>query len=208
MTLAELTGRIRDAIVDGDFAPNQRLIEADLSESYGVSRAMVRTALLELAGDGLIDRVPNRGSRVRSVSLGEAVEILEVRIELEGLCAYKAAERISDEEIAEFLELRRLILDAAETSEVLDYPRLNQLLDRRIREVSAHHTAADMLERLRAQGVRHQFRLSFRAGRAAVTAPEHAAIIDAIVARDPAGAEAATKAHLLGVISALGEIAL
>jgi DNA-binding GntR family transcriptional regulator len=201
----DLTKILRDAIVSGEYAPNQRLIEADLSASYGASRAAVRTALLELGAEGLVDRLPNRGSRVRAIPLEEAIEILEVRMNLEGLCASKAAENITDAEVAEFGTLRADILTASE-SDLFEYSRLNQLLDRRIREISHHPTAVGILERLRAQGVRHQFRLAFYPGRAGVSAPEHAAIIDAIVARDAAAAEAATRAHILSVIEALRAI--
>jgi len=204
-TRTDLTRTLRDAIVSGEYAPNQRLIEADLSATYGASRAAVRTALLELGAEGLVDRLPNRGSRVRAIPLAEAIEILEVRMSLEGLCAAKAAENISDAEIAEFTRLRGDILAAAE-SDLFEYSRLNQHLDRRIREIAHHPTAVAILERLRAQGVRHQFRLAFYPGRAAVSAPEHAAIIDAITARDPARAEAETRAHLGSVIEALRTI--
>jgi DNA-binding GntR family transcriptional regulator len=201
----DLTRLLRDAIVSGEFAPNQRLIEADLSTTYGASRAAVRTALLELGAEGLVDRLPNRGSRVRAIPLSEAIEILEVRMNLEGLCAGKAAENITDSEIVEFGTLRAGILAAAE-SDLFEYSRLNQELDRRIREMAHHPTAVTILERLRAQGVRHQFRLAFYPGRAAVSAPEHAAIIDAIVARDVARAESTTRAHLRSVIDALRSI--
>jgi DNA-binding GntR family transcriptional regulator len=204
--LNDLTTAIRDAIVRGDFAPNQRLIEADLSLSFGGSRAAVRTALLELANEGLVDRIPNRGSRVRAVTLEEAIEIVEVRIGLEGLCAAKAAERISDSEIEELLELREALLSSVATGDLLEYSRLNELFDRRVREISNHRTAGAVLDRLRAQGVRHQYRLAFRSGRAAVSAPEHAAIIDAIVARDPQAAEEQTRIHLRGVVEALREL--
>lgn len=201
-TRADLTRVLRDAIVSGEYAPNQRLIEADLSATYGASRAAVRTALLELSAEGLVDRLPNRGSRVRAIPLTEAIEILEVRMNLEGLCAAKAAANISADEIAELQVLRADLLAAAE-SDLFEYSRLNQELDRRIREIAEHPTAVAILERLRAQGVRHQFRLAFYPGRAAVSAPEHAAIIDAITHRDPARAEAATRAHLGSVIQAL-----
>jgi DNA-binding GntR family transcriptional regulator len=204
-TRADLTKILRDAIVSGEYAPNQRLIEADLSATYGASRAAVRTALLELGAEGLVDRLPNRGSRVRAIPLTEAIEILEVRMSLEGLCAAKAAENITDGEISEFAQLRADILTASE-SDLFEYSRLNQLLDRRIREIANHPTAVAILERLRAQGVRHQFRLAFYPGRAAVSAPEHAAIIDAITARDAARAEAETRAHLGSVIEALRTI--
>lgn len=201
----DLTKTLREAIISGEYAPNQRLIEADLSAAYGASRAAVRTALLELAGEGIVDRLPNRGSRVRAIPLAEAIEILEVRISLEGLCAAKAAENITDAEIAEFTQLRADILAAAQ-SDLFEYSRLNQVLDRRIREIANHPTAVSILERLRAQGVRHQFRLAFHPGRAAVSAPEHAAIIDAITSRDPARAEAETRIHLSSVIQALRSI--
>ncbi|THG29932.1 GntR family transcriptional regulator [Naasia lichenicola] len=201
--LPDLTRAIRDAIVGGEFAPNQRLIEADLSASFGASRASVRTALFELANDGLIDRLPNRGSRVRAISVDEAIEILEVRIGVEGLCAAKAAELITDPEIAEFSELRAALIASVEDGDLVEYSRLNQLLDRRVREISAHSTAVGIIERLRNQSVRHQFRLSFQSGRASVSGPEHVAIIDAIVRRDPEAAQAATRAHLQSVIAAL-----
>jgi DNA-binding GntR family transcriptional regulator len=204
-TKVDLTKTLRDAIVSGEYAPNQRLIEADLSASFGASRAAVRTALLELGAEGLVDRLPNRGSRVRAIPLAEAIEILEVRMNLEGLCAAKAATHITESEVTEFRALRADILSAAE-SDLFEYSRLNQQLDRRIREIAQHPTAVTILERLRAQGVRHQFRLAFYPGRAAVSAPEHAAIIDAIVTRDGARAEAETRAHLSSVIDALRAI--
>jgi DNA-binding GntR family transcriptional regulator len=202
---ADLTRILRDAIVSGEYAPNQRLIEADLSATYGASRAAVRTALLELGAEGLVDRLPNRGSRVRAIPLSEAIEILEVRMNLEGLCAAKAATHVTDAEIAELRQLRDDLLAAA-GSDLFEYSRLNQLLDQRIREIARHPTAVAILERLRAQGVRHQFRLAFYPGRAAVSAPEHAAIIDAITSRDAERAEAETRAHLGSVITALRTI--
>jgi DNA-binding GntR family transcriptional regulator len=198
----DLTATLREAIVSGEFAPNQRLIEADLCAAYGASRAAVRTALLELGAEGLVDREPNRGSRVRAIPLSEAIEILEVRMNLEALCAAKAAEKITDAQVAELTTLRADLLHAAAT-DLFEYSRLNQVLDRRIREIAGHSTAVGILERLRAQGVRHQFRLAFYPGRAAISAPEHAAIIDAITARDPETAAAATRIHLASVIEAL-----
>jgi DNA-binding GntR family transcriptional regulator len=204
--VSEVTNAIREAIVRGDYAPNQRLIEADLSTAFGASRGAVRAALFELASDGLIDRLPNRGSRVRAVTLDEAVEILEVRIGLEGLCAAKAAERITDKQIKELRGLRDDLLQAVASGDLLTYSTLNQQLDKRIRELSGHSTAVSILEKLRAQSVRHQFRLSFQPGRAAASAPEHAAIIDAIVSRDPDAAMDATRQHLLGVIEAVKQL--
>lgn len=201
-----VTDLIRDAIVRGEFAPNQRLIEADLSDSFSASRATVRTALLELAGEGLVERLPNKGSRVRAVSFEEAIEILEVRIGVEGLCAAKAAERLTDAEAAEFAGLRAAMFAAVAEGDLVEYASLHQHLDARVRELSHHVTASDVLARLHAQSIRHQFKLSSKPARAKVSVLEHAAIIDAILARNPEAAERAVRTHLLSVIEALREL--
>ncbi|MGW5747101.1 GntR family transcriptional regulator [Amycolatopsis sp. NPDC003861] len=194
---------IRDAIVRGEFVPNQRLVEADLSAQFGASRATVRAALIELTNEGLVERVQNRGARVRAVSLEEAVEISEVRMMLESLCAAKAAERISDAEVGELRELGERMQAAVAGGDVVGYSGLNQRLHRRIREISGQQTAAQVLERLRGQSVRHQFRLAMRPGRPQVSLPEHLAIIDAICAHQPEKAADAARVHLGSVIEAL-----
>lgn len=200
---ADLTQQIRQAILGAEFAPHQRLIEADLSERYDASRAAVRTALLNLASEGLVERVPNRGARVRAISVDEAVEIVEVRIGLETLVARKAAENLDDAGAVQLRQLRSDITDAVASGNLVEYSRLNQEMDRRIRDLSHHATATQLLERLRAQSARHQFRLAFHPGRAAQSAPEHIAIIDSILAKDPDAAEAATRAHLSGIVEVL-----
>lgn len=199
----DLTQQIRAAILGGEFAPHQRLIEADISERFDATRAAVRTALLNLAGEGLVERLPNRGARVRAITVGEAVEIVEVRIGLESLVARKAAERRTEEDAEQLRALRDSIRSAVSSGDLVEYARLNQEMDRRIREISGHETARQLLERLRAQSARHQFRLAFHPGRAAESAPEHVAIIDAVLAQDAEAAEAATRAHLEGIVDVL-----
>lgn len=205
-TSSDLTHQIRAAILQAEFAPHQRLIEADLSERYAASRAAVRTALLNLSGEGLVERLPNRGARVRAISVDEAIEIVEVRVGLEVLCARRAADRVTAESADELSVLRGSIERAVATGDLMEYSRLNQELDRRVRDLSGHVTAAQLLERLRAQSARHQFRLAFHPGRAGDSAREHIAIIDAILAEDPDAAEAATRAHLEGIIAVLRDL--
>ncbi|OZB78626.1 MAG: GntR family transcriptional regulator [Microbacterium sp. 14-71-5] len=199
----DLTAQLRDAILNAEFAPHQRLVEADLSAQYGASRASVRTTLLTLASEGLIERLPNRGARVRAISIDEAIEIVEVRVALESLCARKAAEKLTEDGAEELRALRDALETAVSAGDLLAYARLHQDLDRLLRALSGHATATLLLERLQAQSARHQFRLGFLPGRAATSAPEHTAIIDAVLARDPDAAESATRAHLAGVIALL-----
>lgn len=201
-----LVEAIREAIISGEFVPNQRLVEADLSTQFDASRASVRSALLELANEGLVERIQNRGARVRAVSLDEAVEISEVRMVLEGLCAAHAAVAVTGVEIRELRSLGASMREAVAEGDLLGYSSLNKELHRRVREIGGQKTASRLLERLRGQNVRHQFRLAMQPGRPAVSLPEHLAIIDAICTHDAEAAEAAARKHLRSVIETLREV--
>jgi DNA-binding GntR family transcriptional regulator len=197
---------LRTAMFDGDLAPGQRLVEAELAEMYDISRASLRAALIELAADGLVERIPNRGARVRVVSVEEAVAITECRMVLEGLCAAKAAERATDAQIAVLTDLGDQMGRAVSGGDPMKYSALNRELHRLVREIAAQPVAAELLDRLNGQIVRHQFRLALRPGRPQVSLPEHLAIIDAVARRDPAAAETAARAHLASVITALRDV--
>jgi len=196
-------GRLRQAIMAGDMAPGQRLVEEELAAMLGVTRASLRAALFDLTAEGLVERIPNRGARVRAVTLDEAVAITECRMALEGLCAAKAAERVTEPEAARLRQLGEDLERRVADGEPLKYSALNHELHRLVREISGQAVAADLLERLNGQLVRHQFQLSLRPGRPQASLPEHLAIIAAIVGRRPAEAEEATRRHLRSVISAL-----
>jgi DNA-binding GntR family transcriptional regulator len=196
---------IRAAIADGEFVPNQRLVEADLSERFGASRTNVRTALVQLASEGLVERVQNRGARVRAVSLAEAIEITEVRMALEGLCAARAAERLTDVDRARLREIGDAMREAVASGDLLGYSELNRRLHDLVLELAGQTTAAAILERLRGQSVRHQFQLAMHPGRPAVSLPQHLEIIEAICAGDADGAEAAMRRHIRSVIDTLPE---
>jgi DNA-binding GntR family transcriptional regulator len=191
------------AILSGDVAPGQRLVEEELAGMLGVTRASLRAALIDLAAEGLVERVPNRGARVRVVTTEEAVAITECRMALEGLCAAKAAQNVTDEEAAQLRELGRNLTRAVAEGNPLKYSELNRELHRRVGVISRQAVAVGLLERLHAQIVRHQFQLALRPGRPETSLGEHLAILNAIADRRPEDAELAARRHLLSVIQAL-----
>jgi DNA-binding GntR family transcriptional regulator len=197
-----VTGALRAAIIAGEYAPKQRLVEADLCERFGTSRFILRSAMQELAAQGLVEFQHNRGARVREVSLAEAVEITEIRVLLEGLLAARAAQRVTRAEAAMLRALVKDMRAAVDRSELLAYSELNARLHSAIRDLGAHETASRLLRQLRDQTVRHQFSLSLVPGRAAVSLPQHEAIVAAITAREPETAQRAMRAHLQSVIEA------
>ena len=195
--------RLRQAILAGDMAPGQRLVEEELAGTLGVTRASLRAALFDLAAEGLVERIPNRGARVRAVTLDEAVAITECRMVLEGLCAAKAADRVTPEQAAQLRQVGEALKQAVADGETIKYSALNHEVHRLVREISGQAVATSLLERLNGQLVRHQFQLSLRPGRPQSSLPEHMAIIAAVAGHRPAEAEEAIRRHLRSVISAL-----
>lgn len=198
-----VTPLLRADILQGAFAPGERLLEVALSEQYGCGRAAVRAAFVELTTEGLVEREANRGATVRRISLNEAIQITEARAALESLIAGHAAVRATK---GERQELKTIIADmrvAVKAEAGSDYSELNALLHRRLREISGHDVAGDLVTNLRDRAAHHQYRLALMPGRPAESVKQHAAIVDAVVAGDRKAARKAMSAHLKSVIKTL-----
>ncbi len=195
--------RLREGIVNGRLQPNQRLVEVDLTESFGASRSSVRTALVRLAHDGLVVHERNRGARVRMVDVGEAVEILEARRVLEGLAAAHAAANATKRDVADLRRILREMRARLDAGDLLAVSDRNGELHRRILAASGHRTTIRLIEGLNSQIVRFQYRTILVPGRSERSFEEHSAIVDAIAGHDPEAAEAAMRAHLARVADAL-----
>lgn len=198
-----LTDRLRQDIIAGRLVPHQRLIEADVADEHDASRGEVRLALNELITEGLVERIPNRGARVRKVSLAEAIEITEVRAAVESLCAGKAAEKVTDAQADELREIGAAMQQAVDRGARDEYSSLNRKLHTLIIEIADQQTAAQTITRLRGQAIRYHFQLSSQPDRPKISLPQHLAIIQAICARDPHAAAAAMQEHLASVIEAI-----
>lgn len=93
--------RLRDAILTFRFKPGQRLIERELIDQTGVSRTTIREVLRELAAEGLVATIPQKGAVVVIPSVEEATEIYEVRAALEALAARRFIAHAGPERLAE-----------------------------------------------------------------------------------------------------------
>jgi DNA-binding GntR family transcriptional regulator len=198
---SEIAEAIRRAIVCGDLAPNERLVEQDLAKDLNTNRAMIRAAFAHLEHQRLLVREPNRGVRVRTYTAEEAVEILEARAALEGLVARCAARRIDS---GGERELRGIVAEMRachDSSDLLAYSQLNTKLHRTILEIANHETAARLLSSLQSQAVRYQFRTVLQPGRITRSLGEHEAIVAAIAAHNEDDAERTMRAHIRSVVA-------
>jgi DNA-binding GntR family transcriptional regulator len=96
---ADTCGRIRDMIVYGELASGDRINELSLCELLGVSRTPIREALKVLAGEGLIELLPNRGSRVSTPSSAEITNLFAIIAALERLAIESVAVIATEENL-------------------------------------------------------------------------------------------------------------
>lgn len=102
---AQIAARIGQAIVDGQFKPGEKLREADLARSFGVSRASVREALRLVESEGLVTILPQRGAQVTVLSAQEVQDVFEIRANLMGLACARLAASASPEVHAQLSDL-------------------------------------------------------------------------------------------------------
>jgi len=103
----EITRRLEAAILSGELPLGSSLNEKVLSESLGVSRGPLREALRGLEGRKLVERIPNIGPRVVSLTIQDLREIYDLREILEGAACRIATEQMDDAALEELLEFTK-----------------------------------------------------------------------------------------------------
>jgi GntR family transcriptional regulator of vanillate catabolism len=84
---------LRALVLEGELSPGERVSELQMVERLGVSRTPVRSALVRLQEEGLLEAIPSGGFSVRAFTECEVLEAIEIRGTLEGLAVRLAAER-------------------------------------------------------------------------------------------------------------------
>ena len=198
LTREEAKRRIVAMMIDGGLDPDTAISERSLSERTGLGRTPIREALQDLARDGPIVIEPKRGSFVRRLGLDDVREIFEVRYALEALAASLAAMRgpsarlreIHDELTA--LQGRDLAAQEARHAKAVGHELHNEIVK---------CTRNGLLVRQYSQ-VRLMIEISLsltehrEAARLKATIDEHLDICGAVLAGDPAAAQAEMQRHL------------
>lgn len=197
--------RLRSDILNGVFTPGERLIEIELSERYSVGRATIRSALLQLESEVLVDRKANRGAVVRRIPVSEAIEITEARAILESFIAGRAARHATKQDAAVLKGIIDEMRQAVAGNQGPTYSQLNRRLHMALQDMGQHAVARDLVQNLRNRGLQNQFRLAMMPGRQKISLEQHAAIVDAVIARDEQAASAAMSNHLHSVMNVLNQ---
>ena len=180
-----------------EYGVGQRLVEAELTDSLGVSRSTVREALKILASSGVVELIPHRGAVIRGLTLSDADNLLAVLEVLTGLAARLAAEKIErGQNRQHFAAAARPLIDPDERNE------LDRILDQRARFYQSMFDVADSedlnraMPNWRAHLFRNQFYGFLTRGDLRAMVAEYRQITGAILAGDAAKAELHTRRHL------------
>ena len=200
---------LRADIVEQRLEPGHRLIERELIEQIGVSRTTIREVLRQLAAEGLVTTIPQRGAVVASPTREEAQDLYEVRGVLEALASRRFAQRARPEQVAAlrqaFTDFEQLTEEGAEITELL---RAKNVFYDVLLEGSRNTPIHSILGALRARIAMLRTTSLTQPGRPAEALAEIRQLVEAIEAGDPARAAAAAEHHVeKAAETALGALA-
>lgn len=187
---------IRNAIIEGKFAPGVRLKEHELVSWTGVSRTSVREALRQLEAEGVVDNIPNRGPVVASVTPEEARCHYLVRASLEALVAQSAAENVSKAHASRLKQISTDLKKSYERGSVEQMLKVKNELDELLLEMSNNALLVSFLQVIHARLAYLRPLVLKQGDRLRENVDEIGAIVDAIVAGDGKKAAKAAQAHV------------
>jgi DNA-binding GntR family transcriptional regulator len=188
---------LREAILNFELEPGQRLVERELIDRIGVSRTTIREVLRELTAEGLVTVVPQKGAVVYAPSPEEAEDLYAVRISLEGLAVRRFIERASEDKLealkATLTELEDV---AARDQEMHALLRAKDHFYDVLLDGAASPTIQQILSGVQARVRMLRATSMSQPGRPRQVATEIRALVEAIAARDVDRAVAVCTEHL------------
>jgi len=193
----EITAILRGAVMTADLVPGTVYSAPSLAERFGVSSTPVREAMLDLAKEGLVEVVPNKGFRVVSLSAAELDDLTQIRLLLEVPVVRRlAADGVSAEALEALRPLAAAIEDAARRRDFIAHVTDDLDFHLGLLALGGNARLVEIVRSLR-QGSRLAGLHQLPEGSAAFASfHEHAELLDLIAGRDAEGAEALMRRHI------------
>ena len=192
----DATQSLREGILDGRLQAGARLRQTELADRLGISRTPIREALTRLQHEGLIELLPRGGVRVMLLNHDEAVELYDLREMLDGLAARLTAGRRDQPTLDRLDKALARMAVCVERRDPGPWFRAHVSFHEEIVRAAANRPLARLSSIVRLS-IRHFHPLLLKTEhRLADAYREHRAIFEAIVARDPEGAERLARAHI------------
>ena len=199
----EIRNAIREAIFSGELNPGDRIIDTYWAKELGVSQGPVREAIRDLEAMGLVETVPFKGSRVRTLTEKDVRDNYSVRICLESKSIRDAITQLDDEQMAELTERLRSILhemdDCANRGDLRQFTDCDTAFHRAIIDATGNQVLRKLWEQC---NMRNWFRFSALTDAKSLRQLQsgHQQILEAICARDIKTATSTLENHLTGLM--------
>jgi len=199
----ELRERLRDAIINGELAPDAKVPEKELCEKFGVSRTPLREALKVLAHEGLVTLNHNRGATVSPLTVADLDEAFPIYAQLEALAGELACARMTEEEIREIRQLHDDMVAHYRRRELKRHFEINEMIHERI-QLGAHNgTLAQFLCTVSGRIRRARLYANVIESRLGDAIEEHEGIIAAIETRDGARLSLLLRGHMANTLNGI-----
>ncbi len=192
----EVVSRIRAILLDGEIPPGARIPERDLCERLQISRTPLREALKVLAAEGLVQLLPNRGSRAARLTDKDMRDLFEVCQGLEALAGELACERITEEEIGEIAAAHAAMAHHYRNGDLIQYYRCNRAIHEAIVAAAGNPVLGGLYNSVTARIRRARYVTPMTSDRWALALHEHEAILNALQRRDGVGLSHILRTHL------------
>lgn len=187
---------LKRQILTGEVVPGTRMMEVELADDMGVSRTPVREAIRKLEKEGLVTIEPRKGAYASNISVKDMEDILEVREDLEGLAAFLAAARITDEQkvaLNEANENYSKAVMSGDTEEIIHY---DELFHKLVVQCSGNKTLIQMVETVQELALRFRYLYYDDFSRYEKMPMEHKEISEAVLSGNGESARVAADNHI------------
>ena len=188
---------LRESIISNKFRPGEHLVERDIATIYGVSRTLVRDAFKQLANDGLVRSVPNKGVFITSLSIEEIYEIYETRSILEAYASRLAINRLTAEQMQRIEFLVKTAAECVSQNDFYEAHRYDHELHSILIESCGNQHICQMTKKLWMYVLRLRWKAFRLPGRSPQTVVEHKNILGALRAKDGDKMEKLIRHHVL-----------
>lgn len=187
---------LRQAILKGELAPGERLMEIQLAEKLGVSRTPIREAIRKLELEGLVLMIPRKGAEVARISEKNLKDVLEVRRSLEELAIELACQRMTDEDFADLEHAENVFRKSVQRGTSMEIAENDERYHDVIYNSTRNARLVQILNNLREQMYRYRLEYIKDEDKRQILMLEHEKILKALKGRHVAEAKSAVREHI------------
>ncbi len=180
-------------------------MESDLARQLGISKTPVRDSLLRLEKEGLVVKVPFKGSYVASITHESVIELFEIRAVLEGLAARLAIPEITPDEITDLTRVVDSHEKALRNGAISEAAGYNRKFHQTIIQHCTNERLLQILGNLDDHLQRFRLLSNYQRGTALKSVEEHRQVLAALKKQDGAAVEQTMRQHLQNVLVDLSE---